>query len=803
MAIRMRMERRLSARRGGRWPMLFCTVVLGLCGGGRASGKVEVHVVHAGLPSMQGDLVRSGAWLPVIVDLDLLEGAAFDGSLRLAQFDIDGDECYDSVEVHLRSESGGAQRYYLYVVANPLRGREKMGVELRDAEGGVVQVVSQGELTRRPAAADAYHVADGDSIFLLSLSTGTAGRIEDLVGADQQDLYSRRLHVGHMSPADLPELWIGLEAVDYIVWEDAKPESITERQLGALIEWVRQGGTLLIMAARSAGGLRLAKPLDAILPASLGEVVAVTDLRDVRTQFLGVESGEPGGFPRQVEVCRCTMRPGAELLGRDDSAASDVITRRREGRGHVILAGIAGRDLFSGTGSAVEFFRKMFHLRRESKDANQQRAEPVSLFRRVVSAIAFTISGSIYLLVAAMFSIVYILTATFGVWGFLGSRGWRHHSWSAFAAVALLAGFLSILAVNSVQGFGDRLHQVSIVDVDANQAYGHASAYFGLKTGSDKSLDVWLPSDPFSALEPGPTSCFLRALPMGNDPLEAGSSFADPEEYRLIPGSAVIEDVRIRATLKRFEGRWAGRLGGKLTGEIGLRQHPGGDKMLPHWRITDDSYLVNELNVDLTNCYLLHTSRDIEGFDQIRSDEIYAYPIGKLPSGGGRVKLGPLCHPAIDDKANYEYMGEHTLDSAQQSWSGPFRTALGKIDYGSGSDVGFSLGDEHSALLLLSTVGEFNPTFGAGTAAHLMGIKTWSRDRLRQLDMREQLRTDSVILLGFAADPGPVRLFRRQGDRSYGLIDPDPEHSWTMYRVRIPIGAGGKEHTRPRPGGDA
>ena len=51
-------------------------------------------------------------------------------------------------------------------------------------------------------------------------------------------------------------------------------------------------------------------------------------------------------------------------------------------------------------------------------------------------------------------------------------------------------------------------------------------------------------------------------------------------------------------------------------------------------------------------------------------------------------------------------------------------------------------------------------------------------------------------MIGFADDPGPVRLFSRQGDRPYKICEPDPKRSWTMYRIRIPITVLG----RPTPG---
>ncbi len=44
-----------------------------------------------------------------------------------------------------------------------------------------------------------------------------------------------------------------------------------------------------------------------------------------------------------------------------------------------------------------------------------------------------------------------------------------------------------------------------------------------------------------------------------------------------------------------------------------------------------------------------------------------------------------------------------------------------------------------------------------------------------------------MILIGFADDPGPIRLFRRTGDGGYRVLNPDPDRSWTMYRIRIPV----------------
>jgi len=754
--------------------------LLVLLGGTPAFGRVEVNVTRVGYPTLRsGTVVRHGGWAPVIVDLALLDQPSFDGTLRVAQLDGDGDQCYDAVEVHLRAESGGTQRHVLFVLPNRLHAQRAPGVEIFDVEGEAVQVLSQGVLTRRAEPAQAPFVIDDDDVMILSVSSGTIGRIADLVDSVHAETFARELHVGHVSPVDLPELWIGLDPVDIIVWDEARPEDLTARQLEALLEWVRQGGTLLLAASRTAGSLALTDALDAVLPVDIGDVTALRDL-DVRYSLVGPvgEDDDPdAGFPSPVPVVRTTLREGAEWAEDTDGDGPYVVSRRRVGCGHVIFCAVTLRDLFSAPGGAFDFFRKLFHLQvLDEQEQSRNHPEPVSLFGHVVNAVSFSTRASLYLFVAGIASVAYALLATFGSWGFLRHRRWTHHSWSVFALVALAASGLSVAAVQSLRGFGETLHQISVVDADAGTPLGRATVLFGLKTASDKRVDVWLPRDPLTAAEPVATDTYLRPVPARSDLGAAATSFADPEEYRLVPGSAWIDDVRIRATLKQFEGRWSGPLAGRVTGQIRVR----GSKIL------DGSYLANDLGVTLRHCLLLHPTEDIEDVKGDRGEQIFCYAIGDVPAGGHRVDLAAACYRPNDGRKESQVMLDSRLGRRHAEWSDRFRRVLADFDAG-GGDTGYRLGDEQNALLLASTLGELNPLTLAGTVQQMWGVKTWSRDRLRRLDLREQLTRNAVVLIGFADDPGPMRLFRREGDREFRMLEPDPRKSRTMYRVRIPV----------------
>jgi hypothetical protein len=762
---------------------------------GRAPAAIEVNVTRIGYPSMEGDqVVRTGQWAPVVVDLALLDQSSFDGRIRIGQLDNDGDEAIDSLEVHLSAETGGTQRVFLYTLPSVLRGQGRFHVEVQTLDGQAVQVVNQGELTRQARPASPPRVITDDELFILSVASGTVGRIEKLAELDPEESFGRPVVIGHVSPAELPERWIGLELVDAIRWEDADPDDLTDRQLQALLDWVRQGGRLLIMASPADGSFALRKSLDAVLPADIGEVLRVNELIHVYDQLLHPTTDDPptAVFDPPIPAVRCKRRPGATLIGREASLDSDLITRRREGRGEIIFCGLAERHLFQSAGDPIEFYRHMFQLSRV-KGTTQLGIQRESLFPEVVSAVSFSRSGGLFVVLAALFSLVYVAAATFGVWHFLGARNWRQHNWSAFAVIALVASGASVAAVNSLRGFTDTLHQISIIDADAGNSHGYGTVFFGLKTGLDKRIDLWLPSDALSAKEPRATTCFLRPLPVGNSAQESLVSYADPQAYRMQPASAVLEDVRIRGTLKQFEGRWQGRIGGRISARVTL--HPFASSVYD-WRITDESYLVNELGVPLRDCILLQPSRDTHApadrdsrlqNDDLRDNQIYAFSIGAIPSGPAPVYLAPLCYRPRAGRSEFSPSMDSLLRDAQDSWGAPFRKLLSTFSF-PGSSQTTAAGNERNALLLLSTIGELDPLkFAEGAFAQAMGPTTFSRDRLRQLDLRESLQRDCVYLLGFAEHPGPIRLFRRQGDRPYSPLEPEATKTWTMYRIRIPV----------------
>lgn len=799
---------RIHVKYGIEWPggrHLLTLLLIFVPAAGSAYAAVEINVTQIGYPSLRGaSVVRNGAWTPVVADLALINEAAFDGTLRVAQRDSDGDRCFDSVEIHLRRESGGTQRAWLYALTNARREANKFELQLFDANGETVKVVSQGEVATTAAPAEQPTVISDDDWLVLSLSTRPVGRIRELLSVPEgSDLdpsrtasFRREPHVVHIAPTDLPEHWLGLEMADAAVWEDAKADDLNERQREALLEWVRQGGHLLIASSRYAGSLALSPALEAVLPVRIGEVTTADNLPDFRREYVSKPSLEPGQvedpipwyevkFPQPVPVARCRTKPGAELLAYEEDALSDVAAKRRVGRGEITFLAVTTNDLLSAPGGAAGFFQRVFALAALEESERSVRPNGISVFDKVAGAVSFATSGGLYLLLATLASMAYVAISTWGTWQFLSLRGWRHHSWTAFALTAALASVATVLAVNFQRGFGDSLHQLCVLDADAGSSQASGVCLFGVRTTADKQIDLWLPPDSLAATQPAATACFLRPIPGANDQLALATSFVDPEEYRVIPASAVVDDVRIRATLKQFEGRWKGPLGGKLSGEIQVRRG----------LMTDASYLINELGVELKQCLLIQPTTNLVPPYRTRSDIIQLFDIGDLPADGTRVPLAPRCYRPASDETLAQFLVRSTLADAHREW----KNVVSIIDLSAAGSVRYARGEEKRALLLSSTLGELSPQSLAGAMDQFTGARTVSRDRLRSLDLRAQLeagaaagesspaREGGAILIGFADHSGPARLFRREGDGKFQLLNPDPRYSTTMYRVRIPI----------------
>ncbi len=761
--------------------LIACLAILA-GGAGSARAVVVGEVISVGFPAARGlgagaDLIRRGEWAPVLVRLTLENDDSFTGSLRVSQPDKDGDLAYDIQPVHLRRDQ--SRVYWLYAVAGLPTGRpSSFTVDVLSEENEPIELVCRGNQTYALTPAQAPEGLTANDYLVLSVghAVGSVALI------DSSSKFMETVRVAHVAPERLPTRWQGLAAVDAIVWDRADPTELSDPQLEALTEWTLRGGRLVLAAGTNAD--RVANKLGDLLPVDVGPAVSTAALPKFRNAMLTIRQEGSNWYPSPIVVAKCTPRDDAVVVYEEpgENANTVIVTERRAGRGRVVFVSAALGDLIVEEAQVEEFFRPLLHLRDEP---GPRVYEPKSLMAEIEGWVGFQQAGATYLAVAILFAFAYVMVATFGTWHFLRRRGWLRHSWSAFALVGVVTSLISVMGVQAVRGVGWDLTQVSVVDLEAGQSRGSATAYFGLKTGMFGMLDAWLPSDYPHVIEPHPTACVLQAMPPSR-PGVSTQSYADPGRYRLVPSRAELLNVPIRGTVKQFQGRWVGTLPGGLKAD--LTTMPGNEGGRYDVRIADRGTLVNELGLDLDKTFLVYAASSAYAPNTTFrvpewSDKIYVFPLGPLAQGESIQPASRLYYYRDGQPKKFEDWSESTLQKAIEDWA-KGATGFSIRDLAGGSSPWGELERHEMSLLLLSFFQEYTPPLDANPWSMTESSLTCGTGR--HLDIAPLLDADTALFIGFARNEGPVTLCaRNSGADSYRRVS--PRDALTMYRVLIPL----------------
>ncbi len=754
-----------------------------------AGAVIVGRIVQAGYRDQSGTCFRRGQWCPVRVELGLRGQSEFTGSLRIEQPDSDADICFSETPVTLSGE--GARRVFtLFALPNPTDSGT-ISVRVLDEAGAAVAVEAPGgTMTTRLRESGALRPIGDDTLLVVDISAAPLSSLAQGIAATQ-GRFRQPIHYATLSAVDLPNHWLGLEAVDVIVWDAADPGALDGRQLDALLDWVRFGGRLIVAAGRTAGAVVQSR-LGPLLPVEVGPLRTVEFLPYVQLRMFGLGEDEP--WPDGLQYCQTTLRPtgGARVIvGEDERNTIPFLTQAPLGRGEIRYLPAALEQLLRLSGVAREGVEKaraqsvwLAHLlpvRSVTDTESQLRAfpTPLNLFAHVRNTVDFRARGGAFMAVALLFIVSYVLIATWAVWTWLGRRGWDQHNWLLFGVTALGASLLSVVAVRAIKGIGADLHQLSVVDAETGTTAARAMACYGLKTASHTTLDLCLPPSPDRTGPDEVQRCLLRPMPPGEDQSRVG--FLSPASYRARPTRAMLEDVLFRATLKQFQGYWEGEMQGMFDGRI----------VEASGTITDDSWVENRLGTDLVGCRLLvaRLNPDVARIGAA----IQVYWLGEIPDGARLEALGKVIRErestAPLQAANPNEPRRATIDDEHPAWIAELEPGFSQR-FARGDPQRIDPASYDKALLLLSTRGEFVPPPPAGGMINtqLQLVST----NLRSLDCSERLTRQMALLVGFSDDAGPAPLCVRPGgddDGRFRLLK--PTEARTMYRIWIPMGPSG------------
>lgn len=763
-----------------------------------ASAQVDARIERVGLFAGADPIVRSGQWCMVQVWVRYRGAQPFDVELRLDQTDRDGDVVTSITPFPLTPNSEW-ESHELYFVPHDVNRNSEAHVRLFDDKGELLHVTNEAgedvtELVSRP-----YRDWPPPEEFLV-VDLSTTRRLPHVLWLDselrREAGFLNARTVRAMSPKELPSRWEGLESVDAMVWDDADPSGLTSDQIGALAGWVQAGGKLLITAG--ANWQRLAgSDMANLLPVRITDVEETNELgtfleivrnEDYRDWLKDRYQGKP------VQRCVTSLKKLAIPIP-GQCSGTPIAYRHQIGRGSLTFVGAAIADLLpaprsvqTDDGSLAELddsVPQIAHFRDFGSEqvvgrtflglapvhAREQYGmlarDPTDLYQKTRDTIAFGSLSAAFIVFAVIFAITYTIAAAGVTYWYLKRRGWLHHCWTAFAVVSIAGSVVGTGMVWTLRGFRMKLWQTTVVDARAGETDGVATCLFGVKTPKHTRLNLRLPIQERIDDDEQQHCGALRSMPENTDPFARQSVFVAPERYEsvFLPNTMALNDVKVRATLKEFQGTWNGPIGGLLDAKL----YRGADN-----DFAGKSYISNRLNIPLRDCYLFATRSDFAE----RGSVVQCFRLGDMPSTGEASTLAGETLTRrlyINPQTGTAYVSvDQMLPKLLEAWMDRVRSIAPTAGSAGQRDLSSTGSTDYYSMLLLSFFGLLEPTGQNKT----IGL---TRSHARSIDCSHLLTQDTALLIGYVVDQPPPAILQVDSE------DLEPERALTIYRFVIPV----------------
>jgi hypothetical protein len=580
------------------WLLAGLLAAVAWAGGGVALGQTAATVVGAGglsggggldLKVLQfgaGGIARPGAWTGVQVQVTELGARSREVVLQVGLRDPDGDTAqYQSI---VATNPGARVVTWLYVRL-PFRIDGQTTLTLTASEKGSASSAQEraGVVTPGPVISRLAFVPGADRVTDASAGLmGVVGRSTpalDLFAARSAGMvpwpamtHERLAVASGMASSGVPDLWLGLAGMGTLVWTasgpDGEPTDLSELQAGAVREWVRRGGHLVVvLSGVGSGWLSTSQPLADIVPR----------VRVNRLEGFPLSSIRPLLSFRDVELPKGTLHTLTPLEGAGPSEAVSLmqtpegqsfVTRRLVGSGAVTLVGVnvADRTLNSIGGVQADAFWNRVLGRRgrlptpeevaqlENKAASPQRffgsREQVWLDGQLAGSINRTARAALGLMMAFLvFAAYWLLAGPLGVW-LLGRAGRTHWSWAGFLGVGLVFTGLAWGGASGLRPGATGVTHLTVLDHVFGQSTqrarvlasvrltGYGDSTIGI-AGAEESVGVF-------------NSVAAWDVPPSTD--SSSSVFPDARDYPVNARDPDQIRVPARATVKSVVADWLG-----------------------------------------------------------------------------------------------------------------------------------------------------------------------------------------------------------------------------------------------------
>lgn len=542
------------------------------------TGELQVELESFGA----GNVCRGGEWVGVRLILSDNADHPRDLLVRVGLTDSDGDE--PTPQRVVTSNPGVKQPVWLYF---------RLPFEFQPSD---VLVFSVFEAVETTSAAGTAHTAGrlvggarvqpqrvlmATESAMAVLSRGGLG-LRDYGGAGQGDPTAlpsggerTEVRLG-MSPAGMPDRWMGLAQYDAIVWAgpESAPSSLSPEQADAVREWVVRGGHLVVVLPRVGQQWtdRVANPLFDLLPAVRvvrREEVDLSPFKNLITTdgLVLLPDEETLHVFEPVEAPGATANAHAVVVMNTPDGAP-LVVRRLEGLGAVTLVGLDVTARWFNDRALPDpelFWHRILGKRGELlTEAELNRAQQgqgmvrgyvgsstITLDRDISDQIAKTGRAAAGLLIGFVVFVAYWLFA--GPIGYfvLKKKGWVRHAWVGFvvaagAFTAIAWGGATAIRPHSV----DSTH-LTILDHVYGQPHERARSWVSLLIPHYGEATVRVG-------DPAEGGGFRNAVMPWDAPGAGAGSFPDSRAYSIESRSPDTITVPTRATVKQLQVDWAG-----------------------------------------------------------------------------------------------------------------------------------------------------------------------------------------------------------------------------------------------------
>lgn len=578
-------------------PPLFCLSAAGTSSAADSS-LLTIKKAEVGF----GGSYRSGFWAPVSLTM-VASSTAVEGELQLIAPDGDNVPVVyfarnqaDTSHCRIDLQPGQEATVHSYLKIGPQKSR--FSARLIDPESGKVLWQARLPSNLRPP---------------LSATTPLVVTLGSSIGVDDALKFTRRnvadaLMAAEVKAAEgLPEHWWGYEGVETIFLPTGSEgilRKLTPSQSAALIQWVREGGRLVISSGTQIEVLLAeTSPWKEFVP---GKLVELGPMRD--SASLESLSGE--AFPFTDDASRppvarlAAVRGKVELFQGPRAADVPLVIQTSHGLGEVtfVTFDLEG-DRFAQWPGRPRFISGLLT---ESKSQDQsggsagarlgytdltgQLRAALDQFPGVQVINFTTVAILIIAYIVLIGPVDYLVLQRFGIS--------RTITWVTFPLVALLFCGIAWYSAGWSHGNQIRLNQAEIIDIDAKLGRIRGTAWLHLYSPSTKTYNVSLSPKTAALAQSESTGGYLawQGLPGGGlgglDTTQATPGVFDPYAVEFPSASPGLRSLPIQiGSSKSLAARWWEDISLSATSQLTLTEHgvPTGD-------------IVNPLDVELRDC---------------------------------------------------------------------------------------------------------------------------------------------------------------------------------------------------------